>query len=51
MSREYARREAGEREQALLASCSELLAWDERTYLPPGGVVHRAGQMAVMAVI
>src|SRR4051794_10540743 len=37
------------REQALLASCSELLAWDELTYLPPGGVEHRAGQMAVLA--
>src|SRR5262245_6222174 len=26
------------REQALLASCSEILAWDEETYMPPGGV-------------
>ena len=30
------------REETLLASCAELLGWDEETYLPPGGVGHRA---------
>ena len=25
------------RESTLLASCAELLGWDELTYLPPGG--------------
>jgi hypothetical protein len=28
------------REEALLASCQELLGWDELTYLPRGGVEH-----------
>jgi carboxypeptidase Taq len=37
------------RELALLASCSELLAWDERTYMPPRGSPHRAEQMALLA--
>jgi carboxypeptidase Taq len=34
---------------AYLASAAELLAWDQRTCLPPGGHAHRAGQMAAMA--
>jgi carboxypeptidase Taq len=37
------------REQSLLASCAELLAWDEDTYMPPGGVEHRAAQLALLA--
>ncbi len=37
------------REEALLASCAELLGWDEDTYMPPGGVVHRGNQMALLA--
>src|SRR5436309_9288276 len=37
------------REQTLLSSCSELLGWDELTYLPPGGVGHRAEQQALLA--
>lgn len=37
------------RERALLASCVALLAWDEETYLPPGGIAHRAEQLAYLA--
>lgn len=37
------------REEAVLASCSDLLEWDEETYMPRGGVEHRAEQMALLA--
>src|SRR5437773_7103286 len=37
------------REQTLLSSCSELLGWDELTYMPSGGVGHRAEQQALLA--
>jgi carboxypeptidase Taq len=37
------------REEALLASCAELLAWDEVTYMPRGGALHRANQLALLA--
>jgi carboxypeptidase Taq len=37
------------REESLLASCVELLAWDEETYLPRAGVGHRANQLALLA--
>jgi carboxypeptidase Taq len=37
------------REETLLASCAELLAWDEETYLPRAGVEHRANQLALLA--
>src|SRR5215210_1100058 len=37
------------REAALLASCAELLGWDEQTYMPRGGVAHRGDQMALLA--
>jgi carboxypeptidase Taq len=37
------------KEIALLASCAELLAWDEDTYMPPGGVENRARQLAYLA--
>lgn len=37
------------RRASLLASCSSLLAWDEETYLPPGGIEHRANQLALLA--
>ena len=37
------------RERALLASCVALLAWDEETYMPPGGAAHRAEQLAYLA--
>src|SRR6516225_8359293 len=36
------------RRGARLASCLELLAWDELTYLPPAGVTHRANQSALL---
>lgn len=34
---------------ALLSSCSTLLAWDEETYMPAGGIAHRAEQLAMLA--
>src|SRR5262245_61098595 len=37
------------REQTLLASCIELLGWDEETYLPRAGVAHRANQLALLS--
>lgn len=37
------------RARTLLASCSELLGWDELTFMPSGGVAHRASQMALLA--
>jgi carboxypeptidase Taq len=37
------------REEALLASCAELLGWDELTYMPRGGVEHRGNQLAYLA--
>jgi carboxypeptidase Taq len=37
------------REASLLASCAELLGWDEETYMPRGGVAHRGNQMALLA--
>jgi carboxypeptidase Taq len=37
------------RHEALLASCAELIGWDEETYMPRGGVVHRGNQMALLA--
>lgn len=37
------------RDETLLASCAELLAWDEETYLPPAGVGQRANQLALLA--
>jgi carboxypeptidase Taq len=39
------------RKESLLASCAELLAWDEETYMPPAGIAHRAGQLALLAGI
>ena len=29
------------REESLLASCQELLGWDELTYMPRAGAAHR----------
>ena len=37
------------RQEALLDSCAALLAWDEETYMPPGGTEHRGRQMALLA--
>jgi carboxypeptidase Taq len=37
------------KEVAMLESCSGVLAWDERTYLPKGGGVHRGDQLALLA--
>jgi carboxypeptidase Taq len=37
------------KEYSLLGACASLLGWDERTYMPRGGSVHRAEQMALLA--
>jgi carboxypeptidase Taq len=37
------------KEWNLIASCGELLGWDERTYMPLSGSAHRAEQMALLA--
>ena len=37
------------RETTILDSCANLLAWDERTYMPSGGAQHRADQHALIA--
>lgn len=37
------------RETHALASCQELLEWDQETYMPPTGVVARAEQLAALA--
>lgn len=37
------------REASLLGSCSSLLGWDERTYLPSKGAEFRGDQMALLA--
>jgi carboxypeptidase Taq len=37
------------RETALLQSVNRLLAWDQRTYIPPQGHAHRAEQLALLA--
>jgi carboxypeptidase Taq len=34
------------REQALIASCADLLAWDEETYVPANGLAYRSDQAA-----
>lgn len=39
------------REITVLASCSAILEWDERTYMPPGGSENRANQSALLAGI
>src|SRR5947208_93930 len=37
------------REAALLASCAELLGWDELTCMPRAGAAHRGEQLALLA--
>jgi carboxypeptidase Taq len=39
------------REETVLASCAELLGWDEETYMPRAGARHRARQQALLAGI
>ena len=48
-SAEYQQVTSRFREWSLLNSCASLLGWDERTYLPPAGVGHRAQQMTLLA--
>jgi carboxypeptidase Taq len=37
------------KEYSLLGSCSNVLGWDERTYMPRQGSAHRAEQIALLA--
>jgi carboxypeptidase Taq len=37
------------KEESLLASCIELLGWDELTYMPRTGAAHRGNQMALLS--
>lgn len=37
------------REAELLASCGAVLSWDEQTYMPTTGAVHRSEQLALIA--
>ncbi|HJU66580.1 MAG TPA: carboxypeptidase M32, partial [Gemmatimonadaceae bacterium] len=37
------------REASLLASCADLLSWDEETYMPARGAEHRSRQRALLA--
>lgn len=36
-------------EIAVLASCESILGWDEVTYMPEGGAMHRANQKSLLA--
>ena len=45
----YAKLIRATQEAGLLESCAELLAWDEDTCMPAGGVEHRGRQMALLA--
>jgi Zn-dependent carboxypeptidase len=37
------------RQETVLASCGDLLEWDEEVVMPSRGMKHRAGQMALIA--
>src|SRR5512133_1658535 len=37
------------RDETVLSSCLEILAWDEEVCMPRGGVEHSAEQMALLA--
>src|SRR5579859_7833739 len=37
------------KETALLGSCSSVLGWDERTYMPHNGSTFRSDQIALLA--
>jgi carboxypeptidase Taq len=37
------------RDASVLGSCAGVLGWDERTYMPRAGSVHRGEQMALLA--
>jgi carboxypeptidase Taq len=39
------------REETVLASCNDLLEWDEEVFMPPRAVKHRARQMSLLAGI
>jgi carboxypeptidase Taq len=37
------------REEAILASCADVLEWDEETCLPRSGITHRSEQLGLLA--
>ena len=37
------------KQTTLLASCANVLSWDEQTYLPPGGAELRSNQLGLLA--
>ena len=39
------------KEYSLLGSCAGLLGWDERTYMPRQGSVHRAEQQRAICEV
>jgi carboxypeptidase Taq len=45
----YAELIARAREDALLASCANLLEWDQETYMPSGSIAGRGDQLAFLA--
>ncbi|MEX2394482.1 MAG: carboxypeptidase M32 [Actinomycetota bacterium] len=49
MSKAYEELIARTKDASLLGSTAGLLAWDQETYMPPGGVEHRSRQMAQIA--
>ncbi|MCA8943864.1 MAG: carboxypeptidase M32 [Planctomycetes bacterium] len=49
MSEPYDALIARAREAHLLESTAEILAWDQETMMPPGGVDHRARQLGLLA--
>ena len=49
MTDSYAELLTRTREIHLLESTSEILSWDQETMMPPGGVEHRARQLALLA--
>ncbi len=51
MSREYRELLEKARELSVLDQAASLLAWDEQTYMPPGGAADRARQKAALSGI
>lgn len=37
------------KQASLLSSCANVLGWDEQTYMPVGGVAHRAEQLSLLS--
>ena len=45
----YAELLSRSREATLIASCANVLEWDQETYMPAGGVEHRGEQLGLLA--